>query len=259
MVLSGGVRAGLVVMAVALAACGSPSPSRTPSPTAVPSATTRPSAAAGACASVITTTPIEQVPAACAALWAPYGVTKVPPANLTDATPVTKTVVNATQGAASDADVGQWILASNRDSVWYRWAEANDQPRLLSFLGSPSLNPPAEIKALAGGEAVNQPDCALFPSKVTVFPITAAGSSFFHGLGETVTSSFVFVGRYPGPCAVTASSASGATQTLASYPSDSVTFFAGSVRADPLLGSVLFYDGAGNCSDLNAPTNWCQA
>jgi hypothetical protein len=41
-----------------------------------------PSAAAGApCASVTTTTRIEDVAVACQELWVPYGVTEVPPAN----------------------------------------------------------------------------------------------------------------------------------------------------------------------------------
>jgi hypothetical protein len=208
---------------------------------------------------VTTTTAIGQVPAACAAAWAPYGVTKVPPANLTDSTAVTPQVLNVTEGALSDAELGGWILASNRDSLWYRWAEANDQSALLARLGVVSLDSPTELRAMAAGESIAQPDCALFPTKVKVFPISAADRRFFAGLGETVSSAYSFVGNYPGPCVVTATTTSGKTVTLASYPSASVTFFAGHIVDDSLLGTLLYYDGAGNCTDRGAPTAWCQS
>jgi hypothetical protein len=259
MVLTGGIRVGTVAVAVMVASCAPATPSSTASPTPHATAAPRPSAATGPCASVMTTTPIGQVPAACAALWAPYGVTKVPPANLTDATPTTPQIVNATRGAVSDSQLSQWVVASNRDSLWYRWAEANDQSALLSHLGVVSLDPPAELKAMAANEPITQPDCALFPLKVEVFPITASDQRFFVGEGETVTSSYAFVGTYPGPCAVTATTISGKTVTLASYPSQSVTFFAGQVVNDALLGGLLFYDGAGNCMNRGAPTEWCQS
>jgi hypothetical protein len=259
MVRTGGIRVGTVAVAVMVASCGTPAPHGTASPTPHSTPPPRPSAAAGPCASVMTTTPITQVPAACAALWAPYGVTKVPPANLTDATPTTPQVVNATQGAVSDAQLAQWILASNRDSLWYRWAEANDQAKLLPHLASMSLYPVAELRALAANEAVMQPDCALFPTKVTLFPLSKADQQFFTSQGESVADPYVFVSSYPGPCTVTALTQSGQTITIASYATPGVTFFASHVVSDDVLGPLLFADGAGNCSDHSAPTTWCQA
>ncbi len=116
--LRGGLTASL--MAAALASCGAPAPSSTPAsarPTA--SALPRPSAAAGPCASVLTTTPISQVPAACAALWAPYGVTKVPPANLTDATPPPPPVINRTNGSVSDGEARIVGAGVERAGIWY--------------------------------------------------------------------------------------------------------------------------------------------
>ena len=94
-----------------------------------------------------TTTAIDQVPAACAALWAPYGVTKVPPANLTDSTPPPPTVVNATNGAVSDATLRAWALASNRDCALVQWAETNDQISIAyAYLEGPGLvMPTAEL------------------------------------------------------------------------------------------------------------------
>ncbi len=244
---------------VSLSSCGNPAP--TPTATPRPTATTasRPSAAAGPCASITTTTPIGQVPDACAALWAPYGVTKVPPANLTDSTPPPPTVVNGTNGALSEADVDKLIVASNRDSLWYRWAEANDQVELMSHLGLVRLDPPAELQAMAASEPIAQPDCALFPTRASVFPITSADRRFFASQPETTADSYVFVGTHSGPCTVTASSSSGQSVTLAYYPSTGVTFFAGHEVQDPLLGPLLFYDGAGNCTQAAAPSSWCRS
>lgn len=243
---------------VAVASCGNPAPSSTPTTRATPTAIARPSAAAGPCASVMVTTAIAQVPAACAALWAPYGVTKVPPANLTDSTPAPPPVVNGTNGAVSDAELKQWLAASNRDSVWYRWAEANTQSALLSRLGSPSLYPSAELQALAAQETIAQPDCALFPTKVKVLPVSSADRRFFASRGQSVTDSYVFVGEYPGRCTVTATTMSGQTKTIAYYPSDGITFFASHVVSDPLLGPLLFADGAGNCNEAGVPSSWCR-
>lgn len=259
MVLTGGIRVCLVAMlALALSSCGDPTGGHTATPTPRAPIAPRPSAAAGACASVATTTPIEQVPAACATLWAPYGVTKVPPANLTDATPQPPPVVNATKGAVSDSQIATWILASNRDSLWYRWAEANDQSSLMPRLGEVSLDPRAELQAMAANEPISQPDCALFPVKLKVFPISTADHRFFVAEGETVGDTYVFVGAYSAPCAVTATDPSGKIVTLASYTSVGVTFFASHLVDDPLLGPLLFYDGAGNCGQQGAPTTWCK-
>jgi hypothetical protein len=258
MVRTGGIRIGTVAVAAMVASCGTPAPHSTASPTPHSTTPPRPSAAAGPCASVMATTPIAQVPAACAALWAPYGVTKVPPANLTDATPSTPQVVNETQGAVSDAQLAQWILASNRDSLWYRWAEANDQASVMPRLGVVALDPPVELQAMAAHEPISQPDCALFPNKVAVFPITADDRRFFVAHAQTVSDSYVFVGAYPGPCTVTATNSSGQTITLASYPTAGTTFFASHLVADPLLGPLLYYDGSGSCSESGAPPQWCQ-
>jgi hypothetical protein len=257
------VRAGVAVAmsVIALTSCGSSTPVHTATAVSPTPVGAHPSAASGPCASVTTTTDIGQVPAACAALWAPYGVTKVPPVNLTDSTPVTPVVTNLTDGIVSDSQLASWTLASNRDSVWYRWAEANVQPALLSRLGVVRLDPAAELEALASGESVAQPDCDLFPQRVRVFPITPADHQFFIGEGETLSSAsaYAFVGTYAGGCVVTAKTASGQTIDLASFPSAGVTFFAGHVVNDPVLGAILYYDGAGNCDDRGAPTLWCRA
>ena len=254
------VRAGVAVAmsVIALTSCGSSTPVHTA--TAVPRTpvAAHPSAASDPCASVTTTTDIGQVPAACAALWAPYGLTKVPPVNLTDSTPAPPVVTNATNGVVSDSQLASWIIASTRASIWYRWAEANDQSPLMPRLGVVGLVSVAELQAMAASEPITQPDCALFPTRVRVFPITPADQRFFVGQGETVSSMYAFAGTYPGACTVTARTVSGQTLTLASFPSASVTFFAAHAVADPLLGTILYFDGAGNCTQMGAPAAWCR-
>jgi hypothetical protein len=255
----GNVRAGVVltVTVVAVSSCGSPAPTYTASPKSSSTTASRPSAAAGPCASVTTTTAIGQVPAACAAAWAPYGVTKVPPANLTDSTPVPPSVVNGSHGAVTDSDAQSWALAENRGSIWYRWAEASIQASLLPHLGVLGFDPAAELQALAAGEAITQPDCSIFPTRIALFAIGPADMQFFASRGETVSSAFVFVATFPGPCAVRATSPDGHVRTIASYATSVVTFFAGQIRRDAVLGDIWYVDGAGNCGDHGAPIAWC--
>jgi hypothetical protein len=257
MVLTGGIRVGTVAVAVMVASCAPATPSSTASPTPHATAAPRPSAATGPCASVMTTTPIGQVPAACAVLWAPYGVTKVPPANLTDATPVPPPVVNGTHGVVTDAVARRWAQASNRAAIWYRWAEANDQPKVLAKIGVISLIPTSELQVLAANGTVSQPDCALFPTRIAEYQIGADAMHFFGSVGQHITGGTALVDTFPGPCTVTATTATGQSQTIASYPASGITFFAGHDQTDPVLGDVWFTDGAGNCGARGAPVEWC--
>lgn len=259
MVRTGGIRVGTVAVAAMVASCGTPAPHSTTSPTPHSTTPPRPSAAAGPCASVTTTTPIAQVPAACAALWAPYGVTKVPPANLTDATPAPPPVTNATRGAVSDADAQAWALAVNRTGMWLRWSEANDQYALTTYLEARQVVNATLDQAMRRGTSVIDPDCDLFATQYRLFPLTTEGSAFFTSFGQATHDSYVFVERYPGPCAILGKDAAGSTHTLLSTPNSVVSLSAGTVRHDPLLGDIWFGDGAAFCTNSGAPTAWCSA
>jgi hypothetical protein len=255
------VRAGvaLATSVIALTSCGSSAPIRAPAAAPRTPVAAHPSAAAGPCASVTTTTDIGQVPAACAALWAPYGVTKVRPVNMADTTPAPPVVTNATNGVATDVDAAAWAQASNRGAVWYRWSEANDQPSLLAKLGNLNLVPASELQALGGSGTVSQPDCAIFPVKEALFEDGPDGVRYFASFGESVRGDAVLVAMFPGPCSVTATTATGQTRTIAAYPSAGVTFFAGHVVDDPMLGALWFTDGAGNCQQGAPPNAWCTS
>lgn len=259
MVLTGGIRVGMVTVAVMAASCGPATPSSTASPTAHATTAPRPSAAVGACASVTTTTPIAQVSAACAALWAPYGVTKVPPANLTDATPTPPgaLVVNGTQGAVSDTEAQRWALAANRAAIWDRWAERYDQVALLNHIIAQSLVPASELSAMNQGAQVNQPDCSSFGTRYGVFPIGTTGATYFSGLGQHTSASYVLSVMYPGPCQIVASYPDGRKSVLFSFATAGTTVFAGSVHDDPVLGSLWFAEAAADCANQAAPQAWC--
>jgi hypothetical protein len=248
----------LCLLLWALAACGS-SPATSSATTSAPSATHKPAptTAPGPCAGVTTTTSIADVSPACAALWAPYGVTKVPPDDLLQGTPAPPPVVNETGGAVSDAQANAWALAANRGSRWFQWAEANVQPGLLSHLGTVGLVPEVEMQALAAGESVLQPGCSVFPTAVKLFPLVAADLPFFTTLGEKVQVGYVFVATYAPNCAVTALTPDGHTSVIESSASTSTVFSPGLSHDDLRLGSVWFTTGGANCGDRGAPAQWC--
>ncbi len=254
------VRASVVasLTVVAVSSCGSPSPIHSASPSPRSTVASRPSVAAGPCASVTTTTDIGRVPPACAALWAPYGVTKVPPANLTDSTPTPPLVVNGTGAVLSDADARAWALAANRTGVWLRWSELNDQYALTPRLESSRVVNATLDRLMRGGTSVIDPDCDLFAQKYALFPMTSVGTQFFSSFGEATRDAYVFVEHYPGPCAILGKTSAGGPQTVAATPNATVSVSAGTFRHDQLLGDLWFADGAAFCTDRGAPPIWCR-
>src|SRR5438132_9837578 len=155
----------VLLTGVGLLAAGCGSPSAPTSKASARAVAASPSPSGGPCATVKTTTSIDQVPTACAALWAPYDVTKVPPPDIIqqERVPPAPHVVNKTNGAVSDAEAQSWANASNNGSGWFKWAEANDQPGFLTHLEVIADVLPAEQLALSRGAYVTQPDCNLYP------------------------------------------------------------------------------------------------
>jgi hypothetical protein len=253
--LRGGLGATVAVLAVT--SCGTPAPSPTVTARSTTTALPRPSAAAGPCASVTTTTAIDQVPAACATLWAPYGVTKVPPANLTDSTPPPPAVVNATNGAVSDADARAWAVAANRGAVWYRWAERFGQVPLLAHLVTQGLIPASELAALSQGAEIDEPDCSSFGTRHAFFPIGTDGPAFFSGLGQRTSAQFVLAETYPAPCQISAKYPDGRVVVLFSYSTSGTTVSGGSLRHELILGDIWCSEAAADCTTQHGPQKWC--
>ena len=235
------------------------SSSTTPTTTAH-SASKSPAVSPGPCATVKTTTSIDQVPTACAALWAPYDVTKVPPPDILqqEHVPPAPHVVNRTNGAVSDAEAQLWANAANWDSGWIKWAEANGQPGLLPRLTGPTVINRSEDAALAQGATINLPACDLFPTTYRLFSVDANGAAYFARKGLPTDDRYVFVADYSGPCSSVARYPDGHTNTI-NYGDQSATVFVpGVLRTDPVLGEIWFSDAGGNCQDLSGPPQaWC--
>jgi len=242
----------------ALAACGSSSTStRSAGSSASPSASVT---VGGPCASVKTTTAIVDVLPACAALWAPYQVTKVPPPDILqqEHVPLAPPVKNVTNGAVSDADAQLWANASNRGSGWYKWAEASGQPGLLRHLVGDANIAPAEAQALADGAQVSLPDCAIYPLSNALYPMSASGRSYFTAKHLPAGDPYVLVAVFTGPCSATATYPDGRVVAIPELSQNTTIFQPGIPRNDAVLGNIWFTDAGGNCNDpLGPPPEWC--
>jgi hypothetical protein len=209
---------------------------------------------------VIQTTPINEVVPDCAALWQAYGVTAVPPANelQVEHVPAAAHVTNKTNGAVSDADAKKWADAGNWDSGWFKWAEANDQPALLSHLAAPTVLNRNELQLLEQGATIDQPDCAIYPSSATLYPITPDDAAYFARKNLQINDQYVLVLTYSGPCTATVMYPDGRTISLAELTGAATAFAPGVLRDDPLLGDIWFSDGSGTCTDpAGPPAEWC--
>lgn len=237
--------------------CSSPAGPSTPSPTHASPAI---SPSMGPCASLTTTTSIDEVPVACAALWAPYNVTKVPPPNILqlEHVPPAPKVVNRTNGAVSDATAQLWANAANANSGWLKWAEAYDQPGFLIHLTGPELISKSESSALASGATISLPDCDLYPTSYVVFVVGPDGLAYFQRKGLPADDPTVLVATYEGPCASKALYPDGHTETIIDDSAPTIAFVPGRLRNDQLLGAIWYADAGGSCGDAaGPPQEWC--
>jgi hypothetical protein len=215
----------------------------------------------GPCAAVTKTMSIDDVGVACQELWAPYGATEVPPSDelQIEHVPDAPTVVNMTNGAVSDATAQHWADASNWDSGWWKWAQANDQLFVLRNLVGPALIPVAEVEALQNGGTVEQPDCNLYPISSTLFPVGDAGRAYFARKHLPTDDAYLFVVVYRGPCSEVLTSADGQATSIVDFTENTTVFTPGTFRSDPVLGDLWFGDAGGNCQDpLGPPPAWCD-
>ena len=216
--------------------------------------------AANPCAGVKTTTSIDDVSPACAALWAPYGVTKVPPPDMLaeEHVPQAPPITNRTGGAVSDEVAQLWANANNTGSGWFAWAEANGQPGLLLHLGGPNVLNPREEQALAAGATILQPGCNLYPLSDALYVVGPEGREFFARRSLPTDSPYVIVATFGGPCSATATYPDGHSESILELPATTTVFIAGELRHDSVLGAFWYTDAGGNCQDAAAPPpEWC--
>ena len=242
-----------------LTACSGGNP--TPTPRVSLPASASPSAAGSPCASVRATTPITKVTTACELLWEPYHVTMVPPLDILqqEHVPSAPKVNNLTNGEVSPADAQHWANADNWGSGWFKWAEANDQPFLLSLLAGPANLSPAEEQALSQGATINQPDCNIYPTSLKLEPVGADGAAYFARKGLPTSDRYVFIATFPGgSCAIEVSYPDGRRTTLPGLSSTVAVFEPGKLHDDQLLGDIWFTDAGGSCNDpAGPPPEWC--
>lgn len=193
-------------------------------------------------------------------MWASYNVTKVPPPNelSLEKVPAGPTVDNRTNGAASNADAQSWVDASNRESGWFQWAEANGQLPFLQHISAQNLLNPAERAALDAGATIDQPACNLYPTAAAVFPLGADGRSYFGPAGVSAADGFVIVARFASPCAAVTHYPDGHTSSIDEASPNTSVFIPGQIVHDKLLGDIWYSDNGGNCNDPKGPpTEWC--
>jgi len=251
--------AALVGLALADAGCGSAgrvAPKATPQPS-MPAH----SVVAGPCSSVRTTTPIEDVPAACAALWQPYGVTKVPPPDILqqEHVPSAPPVRNMTNGAVPDSVAQHWADASNWESGWLKWAEANDQPGLLTHLSGGAVIGRPENAAMHDGATIAQHDCNLYPLSNALYRMGEDGAAYFARKGLQTDDAFVLVAVYGGPCEARVLYPDGRQSNIPELSATTTALVSGVLRSDPVLGDIWFPDAGGSCIDpAGPPRQWCS-
>jgi hypothetical protein len=239
--------------------CGARVPARMP--TSPLSVRALPSPTAGdPCAGVITTTPIENVVPACQERWLPYDVSDVPPSNelQIEHVPHAPAVANMTDGAVSDAVAQHWADASNWDSGWWKWAEANDQLLVLRHLVGPTLIPADEVELLQSGGTVEQPDCNLYPITSKLFAVGVAGKAYFIRRHLSTDDAYVFVVEYRGPCSEIVKQGNDQRSTIIDFTENTTVFQPGVFRHDAVLGDLWFADAGGSCEDpMGPPPAWC--
>ncbi|MHB8719669.1 MAG: hypothetical protein ACYDAC_12395 [Candidatus Dormibacteria bacterium] len=245
-----------VAAAVVSAACGPAPASPSGSPRVSASATA--SAAAGPCASVRVTTAIAEVPPACAALWAPYGVTKVPPVDLLQGTPTPPPVIDETNGAVPQATADAWALALNHAGMWSQWSEANLQYQLTLHIEGPQVVNVQIDQLLRAGTAVIDPPCDEFGVSYHLRPVDADLSRFLQQYGERTAGRYAFVLDLPGPCVIEMAKPDGSRQNLYSAPGPLTSLVAGRLVSDAQLGTLWFVDAGGLCTRPGAPSSWCS-
>lgn len=240
--------------------CGATAPVLTAPETHAVAATGTMIPATDPCAAVTTTTPVDEVTLACRERWSPYDVTEIPPSKelQMEHVPAAPTVVNMTGGAVPDTTAQRWADASNRDSGWWKWAEASDQLFFLRHLVGPALIPAADVEALQNGAAIAQPDCNLYPISSKLFAIGPEGRAYFARRNEHIDDRYVFVVAYSGPCSETVRAADGRFTSIVDLTTTTTVFTPGVLRNDPVLGDIWFGDAGGSCQDpLGPPAAWC--
>lgn len=216
-------------LAMVVAACGSAAPvhTATPPPSPTPYAVVSPFPDAD--------TPRAGASPAQQHLWAAYEVATIPGKHTLDHVPPVPHLVNATGGVVPDDLANRWAAAFMHGSGWIQWGYGHAQGAFLGHL----LAEPTNVSLLDNGATETLPDCAVYPTSLTLVEGNA-------GVGRPASSSqFTMVTTYTGPCTATINRADGSSQADYTFAATRVIAHQGWITNDPILGDF-WYDTASN-------------
>lgn len=260
--LARGSAPAVVAAALAVAGCGTSSPSHTPHG----SGGVQSSDVAASAAAVETTadpsifpstdTPIASASPALRAAWQPYRVTTIPSRHIFDNIPAMPPIQNDTNGQLSDAEAAEYEAAFFREAALEKWADGHGETFLRSqLLGSTLQNTPVDA-ALAAHQTLETPDCEFFPTAVSIWPVDDATRSFLAAQHSPTQGRNMLALNFA-KCSAEATDRNGDRYQIYSFAGIDVTLLSGAVNKDRVLGSVFVADAGASCGSPGAPAQPC--
>jgi hypothetical protein len=167
-------------------------------------------------------------------------------------------VKNGTNGALTDAQAQAMVAAFWKANAIYQWGANKDELALVVHLNSENLFVGPELEALGNGVPVQDPNCDVYPSAVTVLPMSPPFTSWLAQNNQSVKATyalFITVGA-PGGCTVTQTVNGKTTPLLPSFTTAKL-LVPGSVLHDPALGDVFYSEAQAACTQRGAPASLC--
>lgn len=201
-------------------------------------------APASPCAGVAVATPVDKVPAACAAAWSKFGVRLVPGQDMLRRAPQFPQI-SAGPGVTPHQAI-ELAAALWRTKTFQAFALSTRQLGLEDGLGTDHLLQRAgsEEQALEQGDRVSTPLCHFFPTRMRVVVLPDDFARFQRRSGRALGVK----ARFLGPCYATATDRTGTRHQIFSFQGADDVVFVGDVGSGDPLGAVLDVTGLGDCS-----------
>jgi hypothetical protein len=193
-----------------------------------------------------TDTVFDAAPAGLRRAWRPFHVSLIPGRAALNAAPRTFAINNRTAGGLSDGDAQAIGRGFIRTQALIAWAELHKEIRFRAQLeGQPFVNSSSGI-ALAHGNAILNPPCALYPTAMAIHVLDPTSSA---ALGSFASSSkYIITARFDGPCTSRTQADDGTTQVLEDYPATITAAFGVTNLTDSVLGSLSRPESAVVCT-----------
>ena len=249
-----------LLLALIVAACGSPSGSTpkvrpaSPSPrgTATPITTTEPGDPT--LLPVPANIPFLQAPAPIQNEWRQYyatgAITVVPNSTVPFQRPATPQVVNDTNGAVDNTTAYAWGDALMREAAWENWAITADQLSLLDsgVISAPAVTAGVSLPSGATGLTITG---SRWPSSLRLVKVTASAQSFL-----SVTDAYAFIVTFAEGWSVSAVFPDGHTEPLPAQIAapGAGGFVTGHLQAAQDFGELWFGSVSLACDASEPPT-----